>query len=129
MKKIILVLSVISTLALAGCSLSETQVNNDLQESVNNEQQEITNSGEENKEQTQKELVTEIKYQENIRIPKVNLDSEDAKKVNEDLENIAKEEIQVFGDLAHNISYKYSKNLTLLNKINFLCRQNQKKGV
>lgn len=108
MKNILIIMCLISTIILTGCvKKNEVDITNN---QIQNENESISSeSGE-----IQDDLILETLYSANVRIPKILINSEDARIINKELEDMAKEELKTWGKEAHNINYKYSKGEKVL---------------
>ena len=113
MKKILLVMSLISVLLLAGCNKNE-EVNNNVNtvpEVTDNQQQlsiEETNVDDNNNETNQNKLNNLISATNvnGVSVPKINLESDDAKKANDEISQLV--------DEYHGITYKYNTDNNVL---------------
>lgn len=109
MKKVLLVVSLISVLLLAGCN-KEEKVENNVPEVVENQQQEIINNNtdkdNELNDKKRDDLVVMTNYR-GFEIPSINLNSDDAKKVNEEIVQFVKEEVDWSIDDLNDSSFQY----------------------
>ena len=115
MKKILIVMALISVLFLVGCNQKRNRVleNMDNQQQNLAENQEINstenNSAINDNELEEKELISLAYSNESISIPNVNINSDDAKKVNEELNQ------KLEGDITgYKASYKYNISENIL---------------
>ena len=122
MKRVLLVISLISILLLIGCNRNENLENNSVLENTDNTQQNLienqeislneNNSAVNENEIGEKELISLAYSNENISIPNVNINSDDAKKVNEELSKKMGDDI--LERTGHKVSYKYTISENIL---------------
>lgn len=117
MKNFLLVISIISVLFLAGCSKDE---NVNIPDNTDNQQQNLAENQDLNEdnytikenELEKKDIISLAYSDENISIPNVNINSDDAKKVNEELNE------KFDGDISertgYEVSYKYNISENIL---------------